>query len=221
MSSSVNKSERVTVVNTDRVETVLTTIDKLGVVTVKQLHQILKFNNYRKTCRIVQGLEEYLHVERSRQKIVYLNKEGREFIGSNREVKKSLLFEHSLLANDVFIHYDCPLNWKREHVIEIEQKQLNLSFIKVQGLSVVNKVKIVCDAYFERNSYTHIIEIDNTRKMIDNRKKIKKYLDTWEEIRSKYQNPKLCIFTKSQKRKREFVQMLENIPHEVLCFEEL
>lgn len=33
--------------------------------------------------------------------------------------------------------------------------------------------KIICDAFFERNGYTYIIEIDNTRKMIDNKKNSK------------------------------------------------
>lgn len=207
--------------NIARTELVLETIDKLGIVSVRQLHQVLKLGSYRYTCKVIQELENYLHVDRARQKIVYLNKEGRQLIGSDKEVKKSPLFEHSLLANDVFIHYDCPVTWKREHAIEIEQKQHNLSFIKVQGLSVVNKIKIVCDAYFERNGYTYLIEIDNTRKMVDNKKKINRYIETWQEIRMQYQNPKLCIFTKSQKRKREFSSMLKNIPHEVLCFDEL
>lgn len=207
--------------NIARTELVLETIDKLGIVSVRQLHQVLKLGSYRYTCKVIQELENYLHVDRYKQKIVYLNKEGRDFIGSSREVRKSALLEHSLLANDVFIHYDCPVTWKREYAIEIEQKQPNLSFIKVQGLSVVNKIKIVCDAYFERDGYTYLIEIDNTRKMVDNKKKISRYIETWKEIRMQYQNPKLCIFTKSEKRKREFSCMLKNIPHEIMNFDEL
>lgn len=207
--------------NTERMELVLSTIDQLGVVSVKQLHEILKFSSYRKTCRIVQNLEPYLHVERSRQKIVYLNKEGRQFVGSDREVKKSPLFEHRLLINEVFIHYNCPVTWRTEHTIEIEEKGENMGFIKVEGLKPVTKKKIVCDAYFERNGYTYLIEVDNTRKMVDNRKKIQKYLEMWSGIREQYQNPKLCFFTRSEKRKREFSKLLKNILSEVYCFDEL
>lgn len=203
--------------NIDTMEHVLSTIDRLGVVTVKQLHYILKYDNYRKTCRVVQKLEPYLNVERSRQKIVYLNKEGRQMIGSNREVKKSALFEHMLLANEVFIHYNCPLTWKREYVIETS----DLNFIKVKGLNLQPKNKIVCDAFFERNGYCHFIEIDNTRKMVDNKKKIEKYLEMWPEIRKRYSNPKLCIFTKSAQRKKTFRELLRNVPNEVYCFSEI
>ena len=126
-----------------------------------------------------------------------------------------------LLTNQVFIHYKCPVTWRTEHPIEIEEKNDNTGFIKVVGLKPVIKKKIVCDAYFERNGYTYLIEVDNTRKMVDNRKKIQKYLEMWSGIREQYQNPKLCIFTKSQKRKREFSKLLKNIPNEILTFDEL
>lgn len=203
--------------NINTMEHVLSTIDRLGVVTVKQLHNILKYDNYRKTCRVVQKLEPFLNVERSRQKIVYLNKEGRQMIGSNREVKKSALFDHILLTNEAYIHFNCPLTWKREYVIETS----NSSFIKVKGLKLIPKNRIVCDAFFERNGYSYFIEIDNTRKMVDNRKKIQKYLDLWPMIREKYQNPRLCIFTKSEKRKKTFLEWTRNIPNEVKTFDKL
>jgi hypothetical protein len=208
--------------NTERVELVLSTIDKLGAVSVKQLHQILKLGSYRYTCQVVSKLEkDYLNTYRSKQKIVYLNGEGRQLIGSNRVVNKSTLFEHMLLTNQIFIHYNCPVTWRTEHTIEIEAKSENMGFIKVEGLKPVTKKKIVCDAYFERNGYTYLIEVDNTRKMIDNRKKIQKYLEMWPEIRKQYQNPKLCIFTKSQKRKKEFLALTKNIPHEIYCYNEI
>lgn len=207
--------------NTERMELVLGTIDKLGAVSVKQLHQVLKLGSYRYTCKIIQDLEPYLHVDRSKQKIVYLNKEGRDFIGSSREVRKSSLINHDLLANEVFIHYGCPVSWRKEHVIEAEGKISDFGLIKIQGLKAVARKKIICDAFFERNGYTYIIEIDNTRKMKDNKKKIQKYLEMWSEIRKQFQNPRLCIFTKSKKRKGIFQKLIRNIPHEIYTFDEL
>lgn len=227
LNSTVNNSplelffEGESEMNIERTELVLRTIDKLGVASVHQLHRILKLGSYRYTCKVIQGLEQYLHVERMKQKIVYLNKEGRDLIGATREVRKSALLDHNLLANEVFIHYDCPVSWKREYVIEIEEKATDLGFIKVQGLNVVTKRKIVSDAAFNRNGYTYIIEIDNTRKMIDNKKKIQRYLELWPEIKRQYSNPRLCIFTKSQKRKRIFLELTKNIPNEVHTFDEL
>lgn len=200
---------------------ILSTVDRLGVVSVKQLHEILRLGSYRNTCRIINQLEEYLHVERGRQKIVYLNKEGRNLIGSNREVKKSALFDHILLTNKVYIHYDCPVTWKREHIISIRQEPVHAFQIQVKGLSIKNEVKLIADAMFERNGYTHLIEVDNTLPMVENKKKIKRYLELWPEIRKRYSNPKLCIFTKSEKRKRTFQEGLRNVPNEIFTFEEI
>jgi hypothetical protein len=207
--------------NIERMERVLSTIDRMGIATIKQLHEVLKMGSYRNTCKIVNQLEKYLHVDRSKHKIVYLNKEGREFIGSDREVKKSQLFEHMLLANEVFIHYGCPVTWKREHVISVRQEPAYTFQIQVKGVSIKSDVKIIVDAFFERNGYTYLIEIDNTRKMVDNKKKIQKYLELWPMIREKYQNPRLCIFTKSEKRKKTFLEWTRNITKEIKTFDEI
>jgi len=64
-------------------------------------------------------------------------------------------------------------------------------------------------------------EVDNIRKMVDNRKKIQKYLEMWPEIKMKYQNPKLCVFTHSEKRKKEFLNWTKNIPNEIHIFKEI
>lgn len=205
--------------NTERTEHVLSVIDQLGVVSVKQLHEILKIGSYRNTCKIIGQLEPYLHVSRSREKIVYLNKEGRYLIGSDKEVKKSVLFDHMLLSNDAYIYYDCPANWLREYVIEIDHEPEFNFAIQVKGLSVSTKKKIIPDALFKRDGYVHLIEIDNTRTMQDNRKKIEKYKEMWPEIRKQFgMQPKLCIFTLSEKRKKEFAQLCDKIPHEINVF---
>lgn len=208
--------------NWDRTERILQTIDRLGVVSVKQLHEILRLGTYRNTCRIVSKLEEFLHVDRGRQKIVYLNKEGRKLIGSDKEVKKSILFEHMLLSNQVYIFYNCPHDWQREYVIETSEEPEFDWGIQVKGLTVVKKKTIVCDAMFKRNGYVYLVEIDNTRSMTDNRKKIQKYKEMWSDIKREFGlQPKLCIFTHSEKRKREFLRLCERIPCEVILYKEI
>lgn len=203
--------------NLARTEQILQVIDQLGVVSVKQLHDILKIGTYRHTCRIVSQLESYLHVSRSREKIVYLNKDGRQLIGSDNDVKKSVLFDHMLLSNQAYIYYDCPSDWKREYAIEIEQEPGFSFAIQVKGLSVATKKKIIPDAVFTRDGYAHLVEIDNTRSMQDNRKKIEKYKEVWPEIRKQFgMQPKLCIFTLSEKRKKEFAQLCGKLPCEIV-----
>lgn len=203
--------------NLARIEQILSVIDQLGAVSVKQLHEILRIGTYRHTCRIIGQMEPYLHASRSRQKIVYLNKEGRQLIGSEKEIKKSMLFDHMLLANEAYIYYDCPNDWKRECAIEIEQED-NFSFaIQVKGLSVATKKKIIPDAVFKRDGFLHLVEIDNTRTMQDNRKKIEKYKEMWGDIKKHFgMQPKLCIFTLSEKRRKEFEKMCDKLHHDAV-----
>lgn len=214
-------SERESEMNFERLEHVLSTIDRLGVASVGQLHEILKLGSYRYTCMIINQLEEYLNVIRSRQKIVYLNKKGLDLIGSDGEVKKTALLDHMLLLNDVYLYFNCPLDWKREYVIETQEKAISELKIKIEGLTIAKK-KIVPDAIFKRNGYVYLIEVDNTRKMVDNRKKIERYKDMWKEIKEHFGvRPKLCIYTHSEKRKKEFIKLCSGLNHEVLTFKEI
>lgn len=200
-----------------RTEQILKVIDQLGAVSVKQLHDILRIGTYRHTCRIINQLEPYLHVSRGQQKIVYLNKDGRNLIGSEKEVKKSILFDHMLLANDAYIYFNCPADWKREYPIEIEQEQEFSFAIQVKGLSVATKKKIIPDAFFKRDGYVYLLEIDNTRSMVDNKKKIEKYKEMYKGIKNKFgAQPKLCIFTFSEIRKKEFISWCDKLPHDVI-----
>ncbi|MEK4148991.1 replication-relaxation family protein [Robertmurraya sp. FSL W8-0741] len=206
----------------ERIEQILSAIDRLGVVSVKQLHEILRLGSYRHTCRVVAQLEEYLNVVRSQQKIIYLNKGGRQLIGSEKEIKKSVLFDHMLLSNEAYIYYGCPSDWKRELPIEVTQEPEFSFGIQIKGLNVTKKKTIIPDAVFSRDGYVHLVEIDNTRSTQDNRKKIQKYKEMWSEIKNRFGlQPKLCIFTMSEKRKREFAQLCEKLPCDIKSFFEL
>lgn len=201
---------------------ILSTIDKLGAVSVKQLHNILKLGSYRHTCRVIRQLEEYLNVFRSQQKIVYLNKDGRQLIGSEKEVKKSVLFDHMLLANSAYVHYNCPIDWKREYIIETSQEPEYDFGIQIKGINLTSKKSLIPDAVFTRNGYVYLVEIDNTRAMLDNKKKIAKYKDMWKEIQKHFSmQPKLCIFTQSDKRKHDFTQLCDRIPSEIYTYTDI
>lgn len=207
----------------NRTERILTLIDRLGVVSVRQLHAIFKLGTYRNTCRVINQLSPYLNVVRSKEKIVYLNKDGRELIASNNEIKKSVLFDHMLLANEAYIHFNCPLDWMREVITEVV-KEPEYSFgIQVRGLKqAVESKKVISDAIFTRNGYIHLIEIDNTRQMSDNLKKIKKYESMWGDIKQKYKlQPILYFFTVSESRKRKLAAACKNVRVEVFSFKDI
>lgn len=206
----------------NRTELILSTIDKLGAVSVRQLHQILQLGTYRNTCRVISQLAPYLHEVRSKEKIVYLNKEGRELIASETEVKKSILFDHMLLANDAYIYLNCPHDWKREQVIEVTKQPAYAFDIQVKGLGMVEKKRLVSDAVFSRNGYVHLIEIDNIRDMRDNLKKIKVYREMWKDFKEKYQlQPILYFFTVSENRKGKLAAAVKGLRAEVFTFNDI
>lgn len=208
--------------NMERAERILALIDQLGVVSVKQLSEILNVGTYRHTCRVIKQLSPYLNEIRSKQKIVYLNKEGRQLIGSENELKSPGQLEHRLMANDAFIHFSCPYDWRREESIEIKSRSSFASGIIIKGLNTINQKIIIPDAMFSRNGYLHLVEIDNTRKMVDNRKKIESYKELWKDLHNHIKlTPKLCYFTCSDKRKKEIEILCKGIANEVKTFKEI
>ncbi|MCM3457334.1 hypothetical protein M3685_26010 [Heyndrickxia oleronia] len=202
-----------------RIESLLTTIDQLGMVTIRQLRQKHDLKSYRNACRVVKQLEPYIHTTFfNKEKVLYLNKDGRELIGSTKEMKRNALIEHILLANEAYFYFNCPLDWKREYTIELEAQMKKHEIIVNGGLKIANK-KIITDASFTRNGYMHLIEIDNIRDMSDNKKKIESYIDVLKQIRLST----LYIFTKSNIRKRKFESLIKqnNLRAYVHTFDEI
>ena len=195
----------------ERLESLLMTIDTLGMCKIKHLQQIHDLKSYRNACRIVKQLNPYIHETfLNKEKVIYLNKDGRELIGSNKEMKVNSHMTHTLLANEVYLYFNCPLDWKREYALEEENR---LKGLNISGLKVVSK-KVIADAVFSRNGYLHFIEIDNVSKMTDNMKKIETYLSLLKPTH------KLYIFTKTKERKKKFDSWLRG-RGEVLLYKDL
>ena len=204
----------------ERVERLLMTIDKLSMASIKHLRGIHDLKSYRNACKVLKQIEPYTQVTYfNKQKVFYLNKCGRDLIGSEREVKRNQNIEHTLLRNDAYIYLNCPLDWQNEAVIEYEVQQPNDLGIIIKGLSTAVKSKVVTDAMYRRNGYTHLVEIDNTRQMQDNLKKIKSYAECFKYL----DTPRLEIFTASLDRKRKFEKWLleYKLRGEVKTYEEI
>ena len=78
--------------------------------------------SYRNACRIVKQLSPYIHETMyEREKVIYLNKDGRELIGSAKEVKRNSLMGHTLLANEAYLYFNCPIDWQTEYSIEVKE----------------------------------------------------------------------------------------------------
>ena len=201
------------------------TIDQLGIVKIKHLQSIHKLGSYRNACKIVNQLSAYTNqTYYNKEKVVYLNKKGRDLIGAEKEINGISQAKHYLLRNEVYLHFDSPIDWINEYTFEVDEVAPRSVDIIVQGLKPSNKKKVVCDALFTRNGYTHIIEIDNTRDMIDNRKKVNSYAEILPLIRKDFKSaPILYFFTHTQDRKKKLSAWLKDrgIRHEVLMYDEM
>lgn len=186
---------------------------------IKHLQKIHDLKSYRNACRAIAQLKQYTNTTyHNREKVVYLNKEGRRLIGSEKEVKNSPLIAHTLLRNEVYLYFNCPQNWQTEYALETEQKALSSFQIQVQGLTLKTGKKVVSDAIFNRNGYLHIIEVDHTRDMADNRKKIQSYREVLKELKEPYI---LYFFTVSEHRKRKLIEWCKGLKCEVKTFTEI
>ncbi|MGM9924689.1 MAG: hypothetical protein ACI35R_10625, partial [Bacillus sp. (in: firmicutes)] len=97
-------------------------------------------------------------------------------------MKRSSNMEHTLLRNDVYLSLNCPIDWQTETVLEYEVQQPNSFGIIIKGMAVATKAKMVADAYYTRNGYSHIVEIDNIRDMKDNRQKLQSYVECFKYL---------------------------------------
>jgi Replication-relaxation len=190
-------------------------------VTIKQLYRIHNLGSYRNTCRVIAELSPYLHEERGKEKIVYLNKEGRELIGSTKEVRKNAMMQHTLLCNEAYIYFGCPSDWKTEYRIEVEN-HMNLE-ITIRGVNTQKKM-VIADASFKKDGHTYLIEIDNTRHMIDNYKKIEKYAEILPLVRKQFEfMPTVYFITTTEERKKKLSERLKKhgIRHVTKTYKEM
>ncbi len=194
---------------------------------IKHLLHIHDLKSYRNAARIISTqLKPYINETFfEREKVIYLNKEGRDLIGSMNPPQKPALIMHTLLRNEVYLYYQCPYDWTNEFSLEAQMKpRSNLDIHLGGNLKVRDKMKVISDAMFTRNGYVHFIEVDNTRDMIDNRKKIESYAEIFPLVRKDLkESPKLIFFTTTENRKKKLgVWMKErSIPHEVMTFNEI
>jgi Replication-relaxation len=142
-----------------RQERILLSLKKLDFLSRTQLQRIHRLGKTRNTNRVLKEMSDYLSSfsHENGEHVYYLNKEGRERVNSTKICKKTTQTDHYLMRNSLYISLGCPASWRSE--------------IKLK----VNDVHIVADALFEEKGVLHVIEVDHTQKMIENRKKMEKY----------------------------------------------
>lgn len=189
-------------------------------VKIKHLQQIHDLKSYRNACRVVKQLGPYINeTYYMKEKVIYLNKAGRDLIASDKIINPSASMIHSLLRNEVYIHFGCPVDWRNEYPIEITIGQENPFGVKFQHLNLGTKRKVICDALFTRNGYTYLIEVDNTRDMRDNKKKIESYKEVLPKLNMN--PPIICFVTQTEDRKRKLKEQLQGVRNQVMTFNEI
>ena len=192
---------------TNRKEMILQTIDDFGVVSVKQLHEILSLGSYRYMCKLIQELEDYLIIERTKQKKIYLNTKGKEYIGSTTNIS---LDNDYYFENQIYLFFKKPTSWQKNVEIKV---QSNYEGVEVKGLNVVQHLKINVPAVFRKGAYLCLVEIDGNRTMQENEDRISLYKKMLPNMQQeKYM---LFYFTKTDGRKKRLVPMLEGLVSEV------
>lgn len=167
---------------------------------------ILDIPNVRMMNRILYNMRSYLHSTFLHENVYYLNKKGRELIGSQYEFKKNSRLEHHIMRNDIYIFYHYPRDWQIE--------------CPVTWIDDGKDYRLISDARFTYEGKLYFVEIDVQQKMIANRQKIKKYASLFRVIlQEKIGKPVLLWYTVSEMRKRQLEIWCneQRIVYEVLC----
>lgn len=191
----------------ERHERILSSLDKLQYATVKQLHRLHDLKSDRNCYRILRQLKDdkLVNFIKREMNIYHLTKEGRELIGSEKELPKSRVMDHILMRNDLFIYLGCPPSWTIEQEVE------------------VGKEVIRSDAYFRKNKEHYFVEVDHTQPMKENRKKILSYEKMNAAHRKQFDaDINLVFYTVSQIRKQKLEQFAKGkVPIQVYSVTDL
>jgi hypothetical protein len=188
-----------------RTEQILLSLDKLGYLTTSQLQRLHNLKSYRNACRVIHNLSAFVHCYRVHENVYYLNKKGREHIGSTTIRTKTPLIHHILMRNDLYLYFGCPSEWSNEVSVS------------------VGTLKIKPDVLFKKSQY-YFVEIDYTQKMIANKRKIEKYreLKKTGAFQERYKHfPTLVWLTTTEHRKKQLRAFCDGLKVEVLTMEDI
>lgn len=183
-----------------RQEEILQSFEVLRFATREQLQRIHDLKSDRNALKILNQMKEYFHIQvHNGMNVYYLSKKGRDTIGSDQEMKWSLQVEHHLLRNEFYIHFNCPSDWRVEHEIVFKPK----------GLVTIEK-RIVADASFTNKGVFHLLEVDRTQSMLENKEKIDRYAELNPLLLERFNHKPIIIFyTTTEIRRKKLKEYCE------------
>ncbi len=137
-------------------------------------------------------MSQYLHCQRLQENVFYLNKKGRELIGSTKVRTRMENIEHAVMRNEIYIQFDKPEIWEPEFKITENE---------------TGKTILVSDVRFKAGDAHYLVEVDHRQHMINNRRKIDKY----KEIKKMNNGflPMLIWLTKVDSRQKTLEEYME------------
>lgn len=177
-----------------RQEEILQSFEVLRFATREQLQRIHDLKSDRNALKILNQMKDYFHIQvHNGMNVYYLSKKGRDTIGSEIEMKWSLQVEHYLLRNELYIHFNQPSDWRVEHEIVFKPKGL-----------VTTEKRITADASFTNIGVFHLLEVDRTQSMMENKEKIDLYSELNPLLYERFnQVPVIIFYTTTDFRKKK------------------
>lgn len=159
-----------------------------------QIQRLLQVSNVRNINRILLNMSKYLNSTRLHENIYYLNKKGRDYIGSEKPPVKVKQLEHKLMRNDMYMYYDFPQTWQTEHPIEWRDRHKKSH-------------KIISDAFFFQDKSYYFVEVDHKQAMTANRSKIELYSQLFPTLEKEYGvDCVLLFYTTTETRKLKLME---------------
>jgi hypothetical protein len=184
-----------------RQENILLSLKKLDFLNREQLRHMHRLGQVRNCNRILKGLEPFIyHFREAYSNVYYLSKDGREYVGSKKVLKKNSFVGHTLMRNDFYVYSGLPTNWKNE--------------MKISD----GEYTLICDVLFRSNGKYQFLEVDNTQKMIENRKKIEQYKGLYanKKLEDHLKHfPTINWLTTTELRRKQLTDLCDGLPCKV------
>ncbi|MEK3855918.1 replication-relaxation family protein [Cytobacillus sp. FSL H8-0458] len=193
---------------TERQEKILLSLRKQDYLNRDQLTRIHRLGSVRNANRVLKDLSLYLSSfrEDSNSTVYFLNKEGREYVGSEKIKRKTKFVNHYLMRNDFYIYIGYPHEWENE--------------LKISD----GTYTVISDSYYKKDGRYHFLEVDSTQKMIVNRKKIEQYKGLMKEgklAKNVGHFPKLVWLTVTDLRKKQLAVLCKGLPFAIYTMNDI
>ena len=181
---------------------------KLDFLNRDQISSIHRLGKKQNANRVLRELSPYLSSFRENESpnVYFLNKEGREYVNSQKERKKNKFVNHVLMRNDFYIYSGFPHDWKNEMKFSDDN------------------FTVICDALYKTNDKYNFLEVDSLQKMKANRAKIAQYKGLFAN-RTIHDHfgyfPKLVWLTTSDYRKKQLIELCKGLPYAVYTINDI